>query len=866
MIETFAGGNVPFGVSAQKAPLNQMSGITRDPAGRLVFCDVSNNIIRRINADGTIQTIAGIGIPGYGGDGRPALSAILSGPGHPKYDHSGNLYFADAGNYRIRRIDASGNITTVAGTGIAGTLGADGPATQAQIGFVTDLVIDAAGYVYFTEYPNTSIRRLTPSVKIETYGTCAACATNRQLALAIGPSGDLYVSDQSHIFRISNDGVVHDFAGFGAASTPNMGNGGPALSAPPGSFMALGADSAGNLYTEEEFCPPTCTGGFIIRRIGTDGIINIVAGSISPEASISDGPALQALLSLGSGFGLTADANGVVTFIDYLSLAQLTTQSTIQIIAGGQPLPAPDGTPALSAWFIQPNSIAFNRAGELYVGQNCIIQKVGSDGLLSTIAGNGQCGYNPPIGPALTTELTRVTSIAVDSHNRVYFVDFLGSLYVVSSASVIGKVADIALDAGAFTKLAIDSKDRVYFLSRYNIFGSVVLGAAPQAIGIGQNLIGEGLTVDSADHVYVCCDEFSGVLLYSPGPVNTPPINVAGFNDGFGLYAIAADSSSNIWQSDGPTGLEKGTLPFGYPCCDNGAGPATNYGDGGPAESANISPAALAFAPNGDLFELDANGGRVRRIHGSPPGAKPVISPGGIVNALSYTGTTIAPGELISIFGSNFGAAGLNVAAPQNNAIPAALDNVHVYFVNNGHSGPSMAVGRIDARTPNQINVFVPYEISVLTSIQIIVDVDGVTSDPVTVPVAPSAFGLATHDGSGSGQGAILNQDGSLNSHANPAARGSIVVMFGTGEGVTTPALPDGALVISTPYPKPGSVGVAFENQNAEIKYAGAAPFLPTGVLQINAVVPGGVTPGDVPIKVTVDGISTTRTVTVSVR
>ena len=91
--------------------------------------------------------------------------------------------------------------------------------------------------------------------------------------------------------------------------------------------------------------------------------------------------------------------------------------------------------------------------------------------------------------------------------------------------------------------------------------------------------------------------------------------------------------------------------------------------------------------------------------------------------------------------------------------------------------------------------------------------------------------------------------------------------MFGTGEGVTTPALPDGALVISTPYPKPGTVTVAFAGENASIQYAGAAPFLPTGVLQINATIPNGVTPsGDVPIKVSIDGISTTRTVTVAVR
>jgi uncharacterized protein (TIGR03437 family) len=135
------------------------------------------------------------------------------------------------------------------------------------------------------------------------------------------------------------------------------------------------------------------------------------------------------------------------------------------------------------------------------------------------------------------------------------------------------------------------------------------------------------------------------------------------------------------------------------------------------------------------------------------------------------------------------------------------------------------------------------------------------------MPVAPSAFGLSTHDGSGSGQGAIFNQDGSLNSDANPAARGSIVTLFGTGEGVTTPALPDGALVISTPYSTTESrVTVKFGDETAQIQYAGAAPFLPTGVFQINATIPTSVTPGDVPITVSIGAISTTRNVTVAVQ
>jgi len=196
----------------------------------------------------------------------------------------------------------------------------------------------------------------------------------------------------------------------------------------------------------------------------------------------------------------------------------------------------------------------------------------------------------------------------------------------------------------------------------------------------------------------------------------------------------------------------------------------------------------------------------------------------------------------------------------QNNVIPKALNNVHVYFGLGNE-------GAITARTQTQINVFVPYDVANATSTQVIVDVDGVTSTPITVPVAPSAFGLSTVDSSGTGQGAILNQDGTYNSHSNPAARGSIVTMFGTGEGVTTPALPDGALEISTPYSTTQApVVVKFGGETATIQYAGAAPYLPTGVFQINATIPDSVTPGDVPITVSIGGIGTKRTVTVAVK
>ncbi len=595
----------------------------------------------------------------------------------------------------------------------------------------------------------------------------------------------------------------------------------------------------------------------VIRRIGTDGNINVIAGNYTDNVTYDDGPALKTEISDGGASALLAGPGGTVSFAEGLTVRELTSEAMIQTIAGGQPRRAPDGTAAQSAWFIQPSTIAFDHAGALYVGEACSIRKIDSTGVLSTVAGTGLCSYTTPSGPALTAVFNGVSSIAFDSHNQLYFADLLGGIYKIS-AGAITQVANII--TGFSMKLAIDSQNRLYFANPTN-FGQILPGNPLQYVESTQgfSLDAIALAIDSADFVYVCCDLTNGtyIVKYAPnlmgGPTSIHSNLVMGTESG-----MAFDSSSILWQGQPGFGFDKGTVPFGGACCSG------SYGDGGPVESANTQPWSFAFAPNGDLYFLDAPVGRIRRIHGSPPTVAPAISAGGIVNAVSLAGGAIAPGELISIFGSNFGPPGLDVAPTQNNVIPKALNNVHVDFYVYSYFPIQ---GAITARTENQINVFVPYEIANATSVQVTVDVDGVTSAAVTVPVAPSAFGLSTADSSGTGQGAIFNQDGTYNSHSSPAARGSIVTLFGTGEGVTTPALPDGALVISTPYSTTqANVSVKFGDQTAEIQYAGAAPFLPTGVFQINATIPTGVAPGDVPIKVSIGGISTTRTVTVAVQ
>jgi len=244
-----------------------------------------------------------------------------------------------------------------------------------------------------------------------------------------------------------------------------------------------------------------------------------------------------------------------------------------------------------------------------------------------------------------------------------------------------------------------------------------------------------------------------------------------------------------------------------------------------------------------------------------PPATLPVPKPkvAAVTNAASYA-TAVAPGQMVIVWGSGMGPTTLaGLALDSNGLVSNTVAGVRVLF--DGVPAPIVYV------SATQIAVVTPYFGASNATTHVQVEYQGVRSDPLTVPVAATAPGLFTANSTGTGQGAILDQDNvTHNSTKAPAKAGDIVILWGTGEGVTDPPGVDGRLAIGV-LPAPlAQVSVTIGGMPATVKYAGAAPYLMPGVFQINAQVPPSVQPGNsVPVTVTIGGATTQAGVTLAV-
>jgi len=237
------------------------------------------------------------------------------------------------------------------------------------------------------------------------------------------------------------------------------------------------------------------------------------------------------------------------------------------------------------------------------------------------------------------------------------------------------------------------------------------------------------------------------------------------------------------------------------------------------------------------------------------PGSR--LQPSGVLSAASLLTGPVAPGEIVTLFGSGIGPA--SPQQPAASATSTVLGGVSVLF--DGTPAPLLYAAI------NQINAIVPFGIDKRTSTHLQLSQQGQAIADLVLAVADTAPAIFTVDASGTGQGAILNQDGTLNTQSNPADKGSVVVLFATGAGQTDPPGTDGQIA-SDVLPKPLlPTSVQIDNLGAPVLYAGAAPTLVAGVFQVNCVVPVNARSGyTVPIVLTVGNASSPAGVTLAVK
>ena len=475
-------------ISTVAAGLSFPRGVAVDGDGNLYIADTLSNRIRKVTLGGMITIVAGTGWARYSGDGGPATAASLYYPKGVAVDAVGNLYIADWGNDRIRKVSPAGTITTVAGNGQAGYSGDGGPATAASLNGPGDVAVDAAGNLHVADSSNYRIRKVTTTGMITTlagnggygYGGDGGPATAASLSwpagVAVDPAGNLYVADlfNYRIRKVTPAGTITTVAGNGQYGY--SGDSGPATAASLNQPSGVAVDAAGNLYIAD-------TLNNRVRKVTSTGTITTVA--VGGSGLGDGGPATAASLWWPSGVAVDAAGNLYIADTYNFLVRKVTPGGTITTVAGG---------------LYYPHGVAVDAAGNLYIADthNHRIRKVTSGGTITTVAGDLWQGHSGDGGPATTASLNYPVGVAVDA---------VGSLYIADSGNYrIRKVSP----AGTITTVAGNGQHG------YSGDGGPATAASLNSP--------RGVAVDAAGNLYIADYGNSRIRKVLPAP---PPLSVS---------------------------------------------------------------------------------------------------------------------------------------------------------------------------------------------------------------------------------------------------------------------------------------------------------------------------------------------------
>lgn len=877
-IDTVAGGGIPAGDGgpAVDAELGWPSHMAVGPDGLVYIAELDGHRIRRILSDGTIETFAGTGEAVSSGDGGPASAAGLRAPRSIAFAPDGSLYvlegtliarFSTINTSRIRRISPEGLIYTIAGKPGGQVDGDGGPAVEAGVSGTTAITTGPDGSIYLTVGQRGWIRKISPDGIIDRFAGYGSRdvpylqegipALDARLGLsdvAVAPDGTVYVLEfNNRIRRIGSDGLIELYSGGGQ----NGENGAPRLEARiDATDGGLEVDALGRVYWN------TRQG---VKRISIDGFVEPVWGfdppvwlfdglliegsgrlfylqsgrrillelTMSPEpvriAGVGwtgpwgdGGPATAAVL--GRPYGLAPGSDGTLYIADLgLGKVRMVKDGVITTIAGtGETISSGDGGLATEAGLRNPQDVAIGPGGVYILDGPYKIRRIRDDGIIKRFTGEdtncdertlNACGDG---GPAVDASMDFIRDIAADSLGNFYILHddrrntFGRSIRKVTPDGIIQTLSDALPDGGRrgfTTAIAVDDQDRL-----------VVATEGPARIDSLFWRVSEG-------EEYVLLEEMGGLT-------QAPATMAAGGGD---LFIAEGDSILRA----APGGILNVLLPRN-----------TDYtigqGDGGPSQQAYAgSIAGIAATDNAVYFsDIETHTVRMIDLQNCPAEARPVIFQRGIVNAASFQ-TALAPGSLFTVFGRGLGPAEGVGARIENGRLTTELGGVRVLV--NGIPAP------IVFASEGQVNAILPWATPADTGATVIVEHQGLASELRAAmngiyvrQASPAFFSI------GDGLAAAINQDGSINGPDNPAAPGTVVALYGTGGGATEPLGVDGQVTGAALASPVAPVSLTIGGRATQALYAGTAPGLVAGVLQVNAKIAEDAEQGLQPVVLTV--------------
>ncbi len=694
-------------VKAVEIEISLVDGIAVDKKGNIYIARRDNNVISRVDTNGNMTRFAGTGESGFSGDGGKATEATLKLPAGLAFDKNGNLYIADRNNHRVRKVDTRGNITTIAGNGVAGFSGDGGEATKAQINLPSGVVVDEDGNVFISDRSNQRIRVVNNKGLISTYagngidgfkgdsGPATQAQLSKPFGIALDKKGNLYIADRgsNRVRKVSPQGIITTVAGDGGFFF--MGDNGPAYRASIAGPTGVVVDDKGTLYIADR-------NNNRVRSVDAQGMIRTVAGTGHQDYNGDAEVARDTNLHLP--FGVTLDNEGNLLIIDrshYRIRRVDPRRGTIKTVAGnGIKKFAGDGGPATGANLSFPHGIVLDKDDNLLISDkgHYRIRKVTKDGIIDTIAGNGIRGNIGDDLPALEASIYGATSLKLNNKGEMFIVSPSGFTSVIrkidengimrkvlstvsenylasiDKSKYKGKVqtGELAIIT-TFSDITFDPKGNMFISDRLNhqIRKVSADGKITTIAGTGESAhYGDGGPASEAafrDPAYMTTDKEGN--LYIADTAN----NMVRKIDTKGIVSTVAGNGNHENTGDGGPALKAGIRNIDYLAISPagelyiagmnshiirkvtkdgnietvvGNGYQGFMGDGGPATKAMLkSPTAIAFDSKGDLYISDMGNNRIRKVDTR-----------GIITTFAGTGTFgwAQDGETVEIYLQNF--------------------------------------------------------------------------------------------------------------------------------------------------------------------------------------------------------------------